>query len=182
MESDHMAIPFTRRNHPVHSKFLSQTIAAGAAAMLLLAAAGCSHTVGAEKDKADAATPSTSKNDSREKRMEFSHVGMVTTEKKAGELYVAATKVWVTNFDDHPYHIEWLRYEADSPVKGPIRELPHVAYRVESIKEASKGLKVLMEPFDVPMGKVGFYQTSDGAIVEFMEYTKEGFKWQTSEK
>jgi len=166
----------------MRNPFLPQSVTAGAAAMLLLVAAGCSHTVGAEKDKAAAAAPSASKNNAREVRMEFSHVGMVTTEKKAGELYVPATKVWVTNFDDHPYHIEWLRYEEDSPVKGPVRELPHVAYRVDSIKEASKGLKVLIEPFDVPMGMVGFYQTTDGAIVEFMEYTKEEFKWQTSEK
>ena len=62
------------------------------------------------------------------------------------------------------------------------RDMPHVAYRVDSIAEAAKGLKVLIEPFDVPMGKVGFFQTADGAVVEFMEYTKEDFKWHTSEK
>jgi hypothetical protein len=98
---------------------------------------------------------------------------MITTEKKADEIYVAATKVWVTRFMDHPYHIEWLRYEPDSPVTGAVRNLPHVAYRVDSIEEAAKGLKVLIEPFDAGIARVGFYQTGDGAIVEFMEYPKE---------
>jgi len=103
-------------------------------------------------------------------KMVFSHVGIITTEKKPGERYVPATKVWVTDFQNHPYHVEWLRFEPDTPVKGPVRDMPHVAYRVESIKAASKGLKVLLEPFDAGIARVGFYQTDDGAVVEFMEF------------
>ncbi len=105
--------------------------------------------------------------------MQFDHLGMITTEKKADEIYVEATKVWVTDFQNHPYHIEWLRFEPDSPVTGPVREKPHVAFRVASIEEAAKGLKVLLEPFDAGIARVGFFQTPDGAIVEFMEYPKE---------
>lgn len=105
--------------------------------------------------------------------MQFDHIGLITTEKKADEMYVAATKVWVTGFQEHPFHVEWLRFEPDSPVTGPVRELPHVAYRVDDIREAAKGLKVLLEPFDAGIAVVGFYQTDDGAVVEFMEYPKE---------
>ena len=47
-----------------------------------------------------------------------------------------------------------------------------MAFRVESIEEASQGLKVLLEPFDAGIARVGFYQTPDGAIVEFMEMKK----------
>lgn len=105
--------------------------------------------------------------------IEFDHLGLITTEKKGNEIYVPATKVWVTEFMNHPYHIEWLRYEPDSPVTGPVREMPHVAFRVDSIAAASKGLKVLIEPFDAGIATVGFFQTADGAVVEFMEYPKE---------
>jgi hypothetical protein len=104
--------------------------------------------------------------------MEFDHLGMITTEKKADEIYVAATKVWVTDFRAHPFHIEWLRFEPDSPVTGPVREKPHVAFRVASIREAAKGLKVLLEPFDAGIAVVGFYETADGGVVEFMEYPR----------
>ena len=62
-----------------------------------------------------------------------------------------------------------LRFEPDSPVRGPIREMSHVAYEVRSIKEASKGLKELLAPFEAGIAVVGFYQTDDGAVVEFME-------------
>ncbi len=101
--------------------------------------------------------------------MKFSHLGMITTEKKSGECFVEATRVWYTDFQIHPFHIEWLRFEPDSPVSGPVREQAHVAYEVDSIAEASKGLKELLAPFDAGIAIVGFYQTDDGAVVEFME-------------
>jgi hypothetical protein len=105
--------------------------------------------------------------------MQFDHVGIITTEKKGDEIYVPATKVWVTDFRQHPFHIEWLRFEPDSPVTGPVRERPHVAFRVENIRAAAAGLKTLIEPFDAGIAVVGFYQTADGGVVEFMEYPRE---------
>ena len=87
--------------------------------------------------------------------MVFSHIGIVTTEKKPGERFVEATRVWVTDFQKHPFHVEWLRFEPDSSVRGPIRETAHVAYEVNSIKEASKGMKELLAPFDAGIAVVG---------------------------
>jgi len=104
------------------------------------------------------------------RNLQFDHVGLITTEKKPGERFVAATKVWVTDIAAHPYRVEWLRFEPDSPVESPVRDQPHVAFRVDSIAEAAKGLKVLIEPFEAGIARVGFYQTDDGAVVEFMEY------------
>ena len=110
--------------------------------------------------------------------MTFDHVGLITDEKKAGENWVEATRVWVTNPREHPFSLEWLRYEKDSPVIGPVREKPHVAYRVDNILSASKSLKVLMEPFDVgSFVRVGFYETQDGAVIELMEYKSDTDTW-----
>ena len=53
--------------------------------------------------------------------MTFDHVGLITDEKKEKENWVESTRVWVTNPKEHPFNIEWLRYEMDSPVKGPVR-------------------------------------------------------------
>ena len=36
--------------------------------------------------------------------------------------------------------------------------MPHVAFRVDSIREAAQGLKVLLEPFDAGLAVVGFYR------------------------
>ncbi len=112
--------------------------------------------------------------------MEFSHVGMITEQPRDGEIFVEATRVWVTDFSQHPFHVEWLRFEPDSPVTGPVRDRPHVAYRVESIEQAARGMKVLLEPFQPVQGlRVGFYESSDGAVVELMEYEGAPFEPST---
>ncbi len=104
--------------------------------------------------------------------IEFDHIGIVTEDNKNGEIFVEATRVWVTDFRKHPFRVEWLRFEPDTPVTGPVRTMPHLAFRTDNIAEASKGMKCLLEPFDTPMGVVGFFETEDGAIVEFMEYAE----------
>jgi hypothetical protein len=108
--------------------------------------------------------------------MEFSHIGLITDQPKPGEVFVAPTRVWITDFVKHPFHVEWLRFEPDSPVSWPVRDQPHVAYRVDSIEDASRGMEVLLEPFQ-PLEnlRVGFYQSADGAVIEFMEYQKAPF-------
>jgi hypothetical protein len=108
--------------------------------------------------------------------MQFSHVGLITDEPQPGEVFVAATRVWITDFLKHPFHIEWLRFEPDSPVTGPVRTQTHVAYKVASIDEAARGMPVLIEPFYPLAGlRVGFYQAFDGAVIEFMEYEQSPF-------
>jgi hypothetical protein len=104
-------------------------------------------------------------------RARFDHIGLVTDEQQAGERWVEATRCWVTSPRAHPYNVEWLRFEPDSPVTGPLRTQPHLAYRVEDVAKAVEGHNVLAEPFDVGDGfvRVAFVDV-DGAVVEFMEY------------
>jgi len=110
--------------------------------------------------------------------MEFDHIGMKTTEKKQGENWVEDSRCWVTSPKDHPYHVEWLRYEPDSTVPEPVKERAHIAFRVESMEEASKGLKVLIKPWVVGgFVRVGFFEYKDGTVVEFMEYIKGKDAW-----
>lgn len=109
--------------------------------------------------------------------MEFDHIGLITDEKKKDEDWVEKTRVWVTNPKAHPYKIEWLRFEPDSPVKGPVRDKPHIAYRVQNLNEASKGMKVLLEPFDVGFAMVGFFESEDGVVIEFMQYKGNADSW-----
>lgn len=110
--------------------------------------------------------------------MEFDHIGIVTPDRKGEENWVESTRVWVTNPKDHPFSVEWLRFEPDSPITGPVRNMPHVAYRVRNLDEASEGMKVLLEPFEVGgFLRVGFYEHADGSVVEFMEYLGDENEW-----
>lgn len=103
--------------------------------------------------------------------MEFSHVGLITARPQPGEVFIPATRVWITNFVAHPYRIEWLRFEPDSPVTGPVRTQPHVAWQVHSIAEAGRSLRTLIDVFEpLPGVRVAFFESSDGAVIELMEY------------
>jgi hypothetical protein len=110
--------------------------------------------------------------------MEFDHIGLKTTEKKEGENWVGDSRCWVTNPKDHPYCVEWLRYEPDSKVPKEVKERAHIAFRVDNIDEASKGLRVLIKPWVVGgFVRVGFFEYNDGTVIEFMEYLKEKEQW-----
>ena len=101
----------------------------------------------------------------------FDHAGFATDAPQPGERFVAKTNVWVTDPSAHPYRVEWLRYSAESHVPEEVRTRPHIAYHVDSIAAESAGLRVLIPPFSSVAGHVvGFYETSDHAVVELMEY------------
>jgi hypothetical protein len=104
-------------------------------------------------------------------RATFDHIGIVTEERHDGEVWVEPTRVWVTNPRLSSHNVEWLRFEPDTPVTGPLRTEPHVAYRVADVDRAIEGHEVLLAPFEVGGGfsRVAFVVV-DGAIVEFMQY------------
>lgn len=100
----------------------------------------------------------------------FHHIGLPTDVKQEGEEYVAETKVWVTSPLAHTYKIEYLRFESDSPVEGPVRDLPHIAFKVDDLEAEMADLKVLLGPFNATEGLRVVFVEEDGAVVEFMEF------------
>jgi hypothetical protein len=99
----------------------------------------------------------------------FDHIGVPAPAKREGMRYLESKRLWLTSPADHPFRVEWLWYEPDSPEAELVRKVPHVAYRVESLEEAMAGHHVVTEPFDV-FGevRVGFVEV-DGAPVEFVQ-------------
>jgi hypothetical protein len=104
-------------------------------------------------------------------RAAFDHIGIVTDVRHERETFVPITRVWVTNPRLSPYHVEYLRFEPDTDVTGPLRTDAHVAYRVDDVYAACEGHEVLAGPFEVGEGfcMAGFVLV-DGAVVEFMQY------------
>ena len=104
---------------------------------------------------------------------QFHHIGLPTDESHAGEYYVAETKVWVTDPRKDRYRVEYLRFEPDSPVTGPVRDLPHVAYRVDDLHAALRGEQVLIEPFNPSPNCTVAFILKEGAVIEFMKFEHE---------
>lgn len=103
----------------------------------------------------------------------FNHVGLPTDDKQPNETYVPATKVWVTSWEDHPYKVEFLRYEPDSPVTGPLRELPHIAFETDDLQAELAGQEVILEPFEPYEGLTVAFVLKDGAVFEYMQFANQ---------
>lgn len=101
--------------------------------------------------------------------MEFDHIGIPAPEKRDGMRFLESKRLWLTSPADHPFRVEWLWYEPDSPEVELVRTVPHVAYRVASLEEAMADHRVVAKPFDV-FGevRVSFVEV-DGAPVEFVQ-------------
>lgn len=110
---------------------------------------------------------------------DFDHVGLPTDDVQPNEMWVEQTRVWVTNPKDHPYKVEFLRYEPDSPVTGPVRDQPHIAFQVDNLEEAIGDSPVLLGPFHANEFVRVVFVHRDGAVFEFME-SKVGKDWHTA--
>lgn len=104
----------------------------------------------------------------------FDHVGIPTGEKQPEEMYVEATKVWVTDPMRHPQRIEYLRFEPDTPVQGPVRDLPHFAFQVDDLEAEIGGAQILLGPFSPTDTLRVVFIWKDGAVFELMENSVEG--------
>ncbi len=107
-----------------------------------------------------------------EYKLEFDHIGITTDEIQPDESWVEASRCWVTNPNHHKYHIEYLRYEPDTPVAAELIEIPHVAYRVraEDFDALLEGENVLIPPFAADANLTVAFIKKNGVIVEYMVF------------
>jgi len=101
---------------------------------------------------------------------QFHHVGIPTDEEQPGEVYVEDTRVWVTDPMEHPYRVEFLRYEPDSPVTGPLRDLPHFAFKTDDLQREIEGKNVILGPFRPTEDLSVVFIYEDGGVFEFMQW------------
>ena len=53
---------------------------------------------------------------------------------------------------------------------GPLRDMPHVAYRVDDMNPAIEGQEMILEPFTPMPGLSVAFVKEDGAVIEFMKF------------
>lgn len=99
----------------------------------------------------------------------FHHLGVPTTAKGRNEVYIEAAKLYVTDPQSHPYRVEFLRFEPDSPMPDALKTRSHAAFMVENLDQALKGKDVVLPPFDATDElRVAFIQDGD-ALIELMQ-------------
>jgi len=100
---------------------------------------------------------------------EFHHFGVPTSIKSDNENYIEGAKVFVSDPEKHPFRVEFLRFEPDSPLPEDVRTKPHAAFLVPKLDDALKGQNVIIPPFDATETlSCAFIQDGD-AVIEVME-------------
>ena len=104
---------------------------------------------------------------------EFHHIGIPTQQKRPNETYLEGAKLYVTPVEADPMKIEWLRFEAGSPMPQELQTKTHLAYKVDDLDAELKGQKILIEPFTPMPGVRVAFVLHEGVPVEFMQLTGE---------
>ncbi len=100
----------------------------------------------------------------------FHHVGIPTATPRPGEHYLEGFKVFASGFDTSRYGVEWLRFEADSPVPELVRSVPHVAFEVDDLEAAIAGKEIIFPPFSPYPGVRAAMIVENGAPIEVLEF------------
>ena len=101
---------------------------------------------------------------------QYHHMGIPTNVIRSDERYLKDLKMYVSGFETSPYGIEWMRFEADTPVSEIIQKVPHIAFKVNDLDSAIKG-KELIGEISSPMSGIRVAMILDnGAPIELLEF------------
>jgi len=101
--------------------------------------------------------------------LRYHHLGIPTTESRPGERYLREYGMYVSGYDTSPFHIEWMRFDEDSPVPDLVQQVPHVAFEVDDLEAALEGRAVLIAPNSPSPGVLVAFVIDNGAPVELMQ-------------
>jgi len=102
----------------------------------------------------------------------YHHLGIPTTEKHEGEVYLAQFKTFVSGFETSPYGIEWMRYAPDAPLPNIVKTVPHIAFEVDDLAKELEGKEILIAPNSPSEGVMVAFIIDNGAPVEFLQFHK----------
>ena len=100
---------------------------------------------------------------------EFHHFGVPTNVKQENEIYIEGAGVNITDAESHPYGVEFLRFDADSPMPEAVKTKCHAAFKVPDLDAALKGRNVIIEPFDATETLTCAFITDGDAVIELIQ-------------
>ena len=109
---------------------------------------------------------------------QYHHIGIPTSEPRAGEVHLPEYGMFVSGFEDSPFGIEWMRYEPDCEVSELVRNVPHIAFEVDDLEAALAVLGVTAEITSPSEGVRVAMIVDDGAPVELIEFRKKSCRPQ----
>ena len=108
----------------------------------------------------------------------FHHFGVPTQDQHDGEMHLEGAKVYVTDPEQHPYNVEFVRCEPDCPMPEIIQTTPHAGFMVDDLEAAVEGQEIVLPitPIDESLS-IAFIKNGD-ALLELMQgETPKKKKW-----
>ena len=102
----------------------------------------------------------------------YHHLGIPTTERREGEIHLPQLGIHVVPHDSNSYGVEWMRYEADSPIPELVQRVAHVAFEVDDLEVELEGKEILIEPNSPSPGVTVAFIVDNGAPVEFLQFDR----------
>ena len=102
----------------------------------------------------------------------YHHLGIPTDVPRPGEVYLERFKMYVSAFETSACGIQWMRFEADSPLDPLIRSVPHIAFEVDNLEAALVGQQILTPPNSPSPGVRVAMILDSGAPVELIEFCR----------
>lgn len=98
----------------------------------------------------------------------YHHLGIPTPEPRPAERYLPRFKMYISGYETSPYGIEWMRFEADSPLPELVKTVPHVAFEVDDLARELAGHELLIAPNSPSEGVTVAFIVDNGAPVELL--------------
>ncbi|MCG8308719.1 MAG: hypothetical protein MI975_15100 [Cytophagales bacterium] len=101
----------------------------------------------------------------------LNHIGIPTEKVMPDEIHMEDAKLFVTDFNESPNRIEWLRFEDGSEMPEILKTTAHIAYEVEDLNaELKNAAEIVLEPFQPNPDLTVAFVLEEGAPIELMEY------------
>jgi len=100
---------------------------------------------------------------------EYHHLGIPTTQKRKGEVYLEKFKVHVSGYKESEFGVEWMRFEPNTPLPELVKTVPHIAFKVDDLQAAIKEKEILVEPNSPSEGVMVAFIVENGAPIEFLQ-------------
>ncbi len=101
--------------------------------------------------------------------LRYHHIGIPTTERRAGEREVPGFDLYVSGYETSAYGVEWMRFGPECTLPALVRTVPHVAFQVEDLDAALEGKNVIIQPNSPSPGIRVAFILENGAPVELLE-------------
>ena len=99
----------------------------------------------------------------------FHHIGIPTDVEHQGEVHLEEFGLYVSGLEESDYGVEWMRFDADSPLPELVKSVPHIAFEVDDLEAELQNREILIQPNSPSPGVLVAFIVDNGAPIELME-------------